>query len=97
MDTKTAQSVDSLGARAANIAMRAAVDRILTLGLKDSIDIDKVCAALKRIAPGASLRALDDAREAYALGMHQVGEATFAATMMAAGIEAVNEVIAEAA
>lgn len=87
-------NVDALGTRAAHFAMVGAADRINALGLKGSIDVDAVIAALKRIAPAASLAAMDDAREAFAAGMTHAGEATFRASMVLAGIKAVNEVVA---
>lgn len=87
-------AIDSLGSRAAEMAMQGAADYIRRQGLTSAqIDVDALIKALKRIAPAAALRAMDDAREAWAANMPQVAQATFAATMMAAGIEAAKEIL----
>ena len=94
MNTTTKTAVDALGTKAAEYAMLGAAEYINQKGLRGSVDVDALIAALKRTAPAAADQALLDAREAFECGMTQVAMATFAATMKLVGIKAAQEVCA---
>lgn len=91
MNTKM---VDDLGQRAATAAMQGAVDFMRANNLKLDVDVpcEPLLAELKARCQAALGSALDEAREAFDLGMGQVAVATFLATMTLAGVAAVKAV-----
>lgn len=74
---------------ATQTAMQAAVEylRVHNLKANDAALVSCLKAWCKIKLP----EALRDAKEAFDCGMHQVGQATFLATMKLAGIEAAKE------
>jgi hypothetical protein len=86
------KKIDSLGAAAAEIAMRAAADYITRKGLKVT-DYVALTNALKRHAKAALHEAIKDAKEALDAGMGSAAEATFRLSMAKAGIDAAKEVL----
>jgi hypothetical protein len=92
---RTNDWIDTLGKRAAGQAMTSAIDYLDANGLRSAVDVDALCAALKRIAPAAALEGMDEARRAGAAGLHGTwAEIAFKASMMAAGIKAAKEATA---
>lgn len=91
MTTTTTRTIDALGTKAANIAMLASIRYLQGHGWTNAAISERAAdlsLALKALAPAASLRAMDDAREAMECGMVDAAEQTFQATMALAGIEA---------
>jgi hypothetical protein len=85
-------ATDSLTRAAAGIAMRAAATYLDKHGLKvaDALIVEQLRATI----PARFREAIADAREAIDLGMTAVGEETFAASMVLAGIDAAKEAAA---
>ncbi len=91
----TDREIDTLGTKAADIAANAAIDWLKGRGYeKNAIDIDRLSAALKKHVMPAVLVALDDARAAYAANMGRFAHASFALSMVNAGIAAAREAVA---
>lgn len=91
---KNLSVIDLFGTRAATIAMRGAADFMAANGLKPDRDInlEALTLALRLKLHEVTHGALADARDAFEAGMPEVAEATFAASMRLAGIDAVKEV-----
>lgn len=82
-------TTNDLGTVAAQIAMKSAVQYLTVHKLK--ADPAALAECLKSWCKIQLPAALHDAREAMNCGMSQIAEATFAATMSIAGIEAAKE------
>lgn len=87
-----AESIDSLGAIAADVAMRSAVAYLHTHKLE--ADVDTLVACLRSHAKARLPEALASAKEAIEAGMAAMAEVTFRASMTLAGIEAAKEATA---
>jgi hypothetical protein len=92
-------AIEALGTKAANMAITASVRWLQTQGWT----IDQIRAkaaylsvALKSVVHAALDVAMNDAREAMACGMVDAAQATFAATMAIAGIDAAKQFVTEA-
>jgi hypothetical protein len=81
--------LDRLAHTAAQIAMQAAADYIRAHNLTP--DLDRLVEALRRAVKLRLFEAMDDARAALDAHMDALAEATFAASMRLAGIEAAKE------
>lgn len=82
-------ATDELGTIGAKAAMRAAAAYLLVHELE--ADVDALIGCLRSWCRIKLPQALRDAKEAIDAGMGRVAEATFCATMAAAGIEAARE------
>jgi hypothetical protein len=82
---------DQLALTAAKIMMRACADYVRANDIQNP-DLDALTAALKARGGKALEQALADAKEAADLGMTQVAQDTFTATLVLAGIEAAQSV-----
>lgn len=75
-----------------DIAIRCAVKGAQEFATQRGITLssDTLLESLRAEVKAAIDPAMDDAKAAFDLGMNQIGEATFAATMFQAGIRAVK-------
>jgi len=83
------KTTDNLVTAACNLAMRGAGEYLRAHNL--TADPTSLSACLRSWVKIKLPEALRDAREAIECNMHQAAEATFAATMVQAGIEAAKE------
>ena len=90
-DTMTA-AAEQLGQEAADIAIRGALRYLQRHGRLDLATANKLEEPLRRCVKAAIPVALADAKAALDCGMVAVARATFAATMLQAGIAAGKEV-----
>jgi hypothetical protein len=85
-------SLDHLGRIAADAAMRGAVEYGRRHAVDFNANLDRLLHAIRKHAKAAVGPAMDDAKAALDAGMGKVAEATFLASMTAAGIAACKEV-----
>jgi hypothetical protein len=94
MNAALASSVDALGTRAANVAMKAAADRLIELNAHKGVDYEVLCRVIRSNLYAVLDAALAEAQAAIEVGMVKVAEATFLASMRLAGVVAANEYLA---
>ena len=89
-------TVDRLGAVAADVAMRSAIEFLRDRGFNfQTADLDRLVAVMKRHAVAALEPALADAKAALDANLGRVAEVTFLATMKLAGAAAGREILGE--
>lgn len=90
-----AAMIDSLGQRAADLALEGARRRLAVLGRRGlCISVDALQPELRARTKAALFEGLDDAKSALAAGMDAAAEATFGASLMLAGARAVDAALA---
>lgn len=89
LDTQIETGIDNLGKLAADFASLAAVDYIHLNGIE--IDLDSLVTCLRANVKLRITEAIQDASEALGVMGSKMAEATFAASMRIAGIEAAQE------
>lgn len=89
--------MDAFVKAAADMAMRAAADYLHLNNLAASVNVSALIIALRKHVKDRMFAALDDTKAAFECNMRQAAEATFAASMKLAGIEAAKEATGAAA
>lgn len=90
MTSQLRTSIDQLGQQAAEIAMRAFVEKVRQDGQLEALrsDLDRAVAIIRELAREAAGKGLADAREAIDANMGEVAVLTFKAELALAGLTA---------
>ena len=86
--------IQRLAKAAADIMMGSCIGRMNVVGMNPAEHVEAAVAVIRKHAPNAFMAAMADAKEAFDCNMHDVGMATFRASMSLAGINAANELAA---